>query len=141
MKRCSNCKEEKKLDQFNKWTKAKDGLHNRCRDCQREYQRELYKNSPKRRAQIRAVDDKRKQELRLWWLDYKRNTSCTDCGLSDSRVIQFDHLPGYVKQFTISDGIRKNLSKDRILAELKKCEPVCANCHIRRTYERGGWVY
>jgi len=57
---------------------------------------------------------------------------CKDCGLSDRRVLQFDHLRD--KKFNISKYLSSgwpNLEK-----ELEKCELVCANCHAIRTDER-----
>lgn len=65
---------------------------------------------------------------------------CTDCGESDPVVLDFDHLPGHVKRFTISRAVGASTrSWTSILAEIAKCEVVCANCHRRRTAARGGF--
>jgi hypothetical protein len=37
MKRCSRCKLEKDLDEFNQLKSAKDGKHPQCKDCKRHY--------------------------------------------------------------------------------------------------------
>jgi len=37
MKKCSKCKQEKKLDQFCKNTRYKDGRHDTCKQCRKEY--------------------------------------------------------------------------------------------------------
>lgn len=63
---------------------------------------------------------------------------CIDCGNSDIRVLEFDHVRGYK-----TDGISHLLSQGcgwpRIEAEIAKCEVRCANCHRIKTSERGGW--
>lgn len=46
--------------------------------------------------------------------------------------MQFDHLGD--KLFTISNA--GATSVERLLAEIAKCEVVCANCHAERTYQR-----
>ena len=50
-------------------------------------------------------------------------------------AMQWDHLPGQPKRGAVGILVR-NLSRERILEEMAKCELVCANCHAVRTYER-----
>ena len=50
-------------------------------------------------------------------------------------VMHWDHLPGYVKVSEISTMVG-GWSRDAIRNELKKCELVCANCHVMRTVVR-----
>lgn len=58
---------------------------------------------------------------------------CADCGIQyPFYVMQFDHLGN--KEFTISSGGASSVM--RLLAEISKCEVVCANCHAERTYQR-----
>ena len=58
---------------------------------------------------------------------------CVDCGNTDIRVLEFDHLPSNKKLFGIS-GNRVGIA--RLKEEIKKCDVVCANCHRIRTVER-----
>ena len=63
----------------------------------------------------------------------KEKTPCKDCGKTyPYYVMHFDHLRD--KKFNI--GAKTSLSKLTILAEIEKCEIVCANCHAERTYKR-----
>lgn len=139
-KKCINCKATKALSEYNNWKKAKDGLQPRCRDCQREYQRELYRKSPRRRKQIRDVDAKRRIKMRQDMIEILSEKSCMDCGNKDWRVLEFDHVRGE-KHFNVSDGMAKGYGWKRILQEIDKCEVVCANCHKIRTASRGGWLW
>ena len=63
---------------------------------------------------------------------------CIDCGIKDSRVLEFDHLPEFEKNFDIARAVSGSTrSWKSILNEINKCEIVCANCHRIRTMSRG----
>ncbi len=80
----------------------------------------------------------RRHRIRIRWLNWiKQHTGCVDCGYNaHPSALEFDHLPGAIKSFTISGRTLGNA--DRIRAEIAKCEVVCANCHRVRTAERRG---
>jgi hypothetical protein len=63
-------------------------------------------------------------------------SGCVDCGTTDIRVLEFDHVRG-VKVAAISNMMR-DASFDRLKAEIAKCEVRCANCHAIVTYRRKG---
>ena len=66
---------------------------------------------------------------------YKSERGCADCGYNEHpAALDFDHLPGYKKDFTIGAQMIRNM--DRIWEEVAKCEVVCANCHRIRTVQR-----
>jgi hypothetical protein len=50
-------------------------------------------------------------------------------------VLEFDHLRDKIANI----GSMLKFAKDKILEEIKKCEIRCANCHRRKTSERGLW--
>jgi predicted HNH restriction endonuclease len=56
---------------------------------------------------------------------------CQICSYNKCQnVLSFHHLFGTEKKFTISDAIvRRRKSEEELIAELKKCILVCANCH------------
>jgi hypothetical protein len=70
-------------------------------------------------------------------LEYFRSRPCVDCGEHDPLVLEFDHLGD--KRFTIGRAL-PDRSWESLLAEIEKCEVVCANCHRRRTARRLGSV-
>ena len=51
--------------------------------------------------------------------------------------MQWDHLPGRSKRGDIS--ALSGVTRAEILEEIAKCELVCANCHVIRTFTRAGW--
>ena len=60
---------------------------------------------------------------------------CKNCGLTDILCLEFHHKDPKLKKFTISDRINvknlKSITHEDTLEELKKCELLCANCHLK----------
>lgn len=65
-----------------------------------------------------------------------KDVPCADCGhVFPTVCMDFDHLPGFKKDFTI--GSPSNwTSISRIKREIAKTEVVCSNCHRIRTHAR-----
>ena len=68
---------------------------------------------------------------------YLEQHPCVDCGNTDVRVLDFDHVRG-TKLFNISAaaGRKRHVSQAMLEAEIAKCEVRCANCHRIVTHER-----
>lgn len=67
-------------------------------------------------------------------IDQLKAKPCTDCGMSYLPcVMEFDHIRGS-KLFNIGKTTSRRLTD--ILAEIDKCELVCANCHKIREHKR-----
>lgn len=65
-----------------------------------------------------------------------KSVPCTDCGIRyPTPVMDFDHRDPSTKRFNLSRSLNRAL-KD-VLAEIEKCDVVCANCHRLRTYVPG----
>jgi hypothetical protein len=72
---------------------------------------------------------------RAYVIQYKLNHGCADCGYAEHHAaLDFDHRPGTVKVRDVKGG--QQLGWEALLAEIAKCDVVCANCHRIRTYER-----
>lgn len=67
----------------------------------------------------------------------KLTSGCTDCGLKipHPEIYDFDHLPGCDKVMPLSKFLTKGTFED-LVAEVAKCEVVCANCHRIRSRSR-----
>lgn len=73
LKRCTRCRVEKPLAEYNKSKNAKDGLQHRCRDCGRALCREWYSQNAeteryKSRRRMRIRGPKDRERNRLWAL-------------------------------------------------------------------------
>jgi hypothetical protein len=78
-------------------------------------------------------------EYRLLMGEFLMAHPCVDCGEEDIRVLEFDHPPGVEKLGDVTTMLAKQMPWPRILAEIEKCDVCCANCHRRRTAERGSY--
>lgn len=70
-------------------------------------------------------------------VDAAKAGGCVDCGHVDTdhpEVFDFDHI-GDDKSANVGRFVTKG-SVDDLLAEIAKCEVVCANCHRIRTRTR-----
>lgn len=66
---------------------------------------------------------------------------CVECRFqvtpNNLTAFHFDHIPGRGKKIAnVSEIVSRNLPKETILREMKKCQLLCANCHIIVTMER-----
>src|SRR5260370_12265348 len=71
--------------------------------------------------------------------DYLAHSSCMDCGIQDSAVLEFDHREPREKRCDVSSLPAHAVSWAAVLKEIAKCDVVCANCHRRRTARYFGW--
>ena len=88
-----------------------------------------------RQARDRARVLKRIYFRRAWLSEYRLWKGCADCGYKEhAAALDFDHGDN-PKSFSIMrDGLSR--SRDSLIAEVKKCEVVCANCHRIRTQKQ-----
>lgn len=93
-------------------------------------QRWYYKN----REHRVAVKTKRKEKLREWFTDYKRNEcECECCGESHPACLEFHHVGE--KRMGVSEMVNAGFAKDKILDEIDACRVLCSNCHRKEHYE------
>ena len=84
----------------------------------------------------RVFDKKNAKKARLRaLLRTLKEQPCADCGITyPYYVMDFDHVDGD-KEMTVSSIVNRG-GTARLLAEVAKCEVVCANCHRIRTWSR-----
>jgi hypothetical protein len=122
MKLCSKCGLYERLP-----------YHHYCRHCHCERQKRCYKEHPR---SARESHKRRMQSLRDYIISLKDDKHCVDCGNPYPwYVLDYDHVRGE-KSFNISIAKSKAYSKERVDAEIAKCDLVCANCHRIRTFKR-----
>ena len=102
------------------------------------------KNDPRRKEAERRwnqknraeANRKKRNELRAFMKAYKETVGCEDCGKTfPSYVLDLDHRSGTEKVVNPAALIMKG-SWQMMIAEIMKCDVVCANCHRERTFRR-----
>lgn len=66
---------------------------------------------------------------------------CVDCGEDDAIVLEFDHREHDKKSFAIGAHSTRQISVEKLIAEIAKCDVRCANCHRRKTYRERGLTH
>jgi len=89
-----------------------------------EYDQKRYQS---KRAEIVEQRKQRRQNQQQWLREYKQTLSCVRCGESHPACLDFHHRDAAQKDFVIANNL--TLGRKRILAEISKCDVLCANCH------------
>lgn len=67
------------------------------------------------------------------FFEYMSDKECIDCGMSDIRYLDHDHVRG-IKKFGVSRMVRSSThSWEAVKKEIEKCDIRCANCHRIKT--------
>jgi len=154
MKTCTICKHPKDLDDFVKDKCRPDGRGSRCLLCERERVK-AWNRTPEgaayniaynsgrpvdhkdhyARYRVQITDRVRETVLNnTVFIDDLKNRPCADCeGTFLAFCMDWDHVRG-LKIRNISR--MKTSNREGILAEIAKCDLVCANCHRLRTDAR-----
>lgn len=134
MTKCNKCDAKNlKASDFNKKNGKRIG---QCKACQSKYWRRYYSNSANRRKHVKRnharVTLKRREDSEF--VNTLKDKPCLDCGREfPPCAMQFDHVRGK-KIMNVSRMAKRTFSRKKLLAEIAKCELVCANCHAIRTF-------
>ncbi len=131
-KRCGKCAETKSLGEFHRRNRG-DGYQAWCKGCRKTYDAAYSKRTLARRRERWAEKSWRFYE---WYHALKDGKPCADCAQAfPAGAMQFDHRPGVEKLGNVGDLARR-MNRRLVLAEIEKCDLVCATCHAIRTVSR-----
>jgi len=139
-KMCTKCSTEKPLSMFSvEPYRGGTRVRPECKPCRAEYKRQL-KSDPTRnealKSYARAWGAISRSERYILLNEIKSVLACDDCGgFFAPYVIDFDHRDPTTKVSGVGDMVASAISWDRVIAEIAKCDAVCANCHRLRTYK------
>lgn len=110
-----------------------------CANCHRLRTRHQHRAWLAARTQsvlVRTVAKRERWRHHADVLDELRSVPCGDCGgVFPQCAMDFDHRDPTTKVRGVTRMI-SNFGLQAILAEVAKCDIVCANCHRLRTFER-----
>lgn len=130
MKSCTKCREMKPLTDFYTNKNTKDGRQSCCKKCsciatQDSRKRWYEENKTKHRECVK----KRKHALFRWMWELKSKLKCEVCGENHPATLDFHHTDPSKKDLSISLMCKWGYTKEKILAEIEKCQVWCSNCH------------
>lgn len=145
VKKCKRCDLLKTEENKDKFYISKSGCWpSCCKECNKAKSKEWIKNNSIRYKQYQKEFNKsdyrknRRKEWNLWSFNLKKNKPCMDCKIIFHPVcMEYDHREPKDKLHDISYMVSSGYKHDTILAEISKCDLVCANCHRMRELKRG----
>ncbi len=137
---CTTCGEERNAEDDFSWKYKNRGIRNtKCKHCQSQVSKQHYqKHKLSYMVRSHARDEVVLRENRRKLAAYLACHPCVDCGITDIRVLEFDHVRG-TKRGDIAGMMQLSCSWSTIEAEVVKCEVRCVNCHRIKTAECGGF--
>ncbi|MCE7744046.1 MAG: hypothetical protein GPJ52_02805 [Candidatus Heimdallarchaeota archaeon] len=69
-----------------------------------------------------------------WYLHLLKQEKCVLCDSNSN--LHYHHVNPATKEYNVIDMINKNLSKDLIEKEMKKCIVVCSQCHLNKIHRK-----
>ena len=139
-KPCKRCGQEKETSQFSIKVRKTGELNAWCRSCHSDYIKRVWypANKEKHLKMVVKLNQRYRLLAREFILAFLADKSCVDCGESDIRTLDFDHVRGR-KTRDICTLIGMHSTTEKLEMEIKKCDIRCANCHRKRTSDNGGW--
>ncbi len=90
----------------------------------------------------RSERDKANRDAnRRWIYAYLLEHPCVECGETDPRLLEFDHLDVDRKRRSVSHLVAKNYSLRSVIEEMAKCRVRGVRCHRRHTFTQLGWNF
>jgi hypothetical protein len=121
MKNCIDCKIEKTFDNF-PYDKNRDRYLSVCKPCT-AIRTEAYRQNNKNKW--RESSKKHSEKYNKLILEWK-SQGCQKCGETRPHTIDAHHINPKEKNFMVGTVMRGiEITKE----ELKKCIPLCSNCH------------
>jgi hypothetical protein len=133
-RRCPACATDKPLGCFKvKAAHADRIIHQAyCISCQRAYRQGHYRANREEYLLRKRERDRRIRKL----AEEAKARPCADCGVRYAPwQMDFDHVLGK-KVMRVAELVARKVSIRKLMAEIAKCEVVCANCHRNRTHFR-----
>jgi hypothetical protein len=95
------------------------------REKNKEANKRWYQRNKEKHQKLTA---KNRRDYRQLWMEFKATQDCTFCGFSHPAVIDFHHVIRTEPKFSVNK-LAQQSSYKKALEEIKKCIPLCANCH------------
>ena len=124
MRLCKSCSHFKPINDFTSKVYRQKKLTALCISC-REMALKTQNNPTTKAGACRA-----------FWIKWKKQQTCVDCGLKDWRVIEADHVGKKEKKVSECSYWAFHGGVEAMKKELKQCQPRCRCCHQIITKKR-----
>src|SRR5947209_4104064 len=119
---CTGCYRFHSVVEFSFRNHALGVLQPACKRCQSERARNHYLRNMATYLQRAAINNKRiKEKNRERLREYLSVQKCSDCGLNELAVLEFDHRDPHTKRNDVSTLVGTACSWSAIISEINKC--------------------
>ncbi len=127
IKKCSSCGDLKEIDQFYKGA-------GKCKTCQHAYNAIHNAVNKDKYRKYNRVSIKRSYDRGQTFMNRHRAIcGCSKCGEKRFWVIDYHHIVPKTKDHPVT--YYKTYTLEKLKAELRKCIPLCRNCHMDFHYQ------
>jgi len=88
------------------------------------------RNYQRNKARKIEKASERRKRIGRFLREQKQEKCCVRCDFANPRALMFHHRYPAEKELTVARAYSMGWSEKRILAEIAKCEILCANCHM-----------
>ncbi len=131
-KKCTGCGLIKDFEEFSWKNKKLNKKKSKCKVCVSELDKENYKTNANRQKKIRSRAIEQIKVNKEFFKKYKKLLKCSKCGDNRWYVIDFHHIKD--KGYEVSYMVKSGFSLNKIKEEIRKCIPLCSNCHRELHY-------
>lgn len=85
----------------------------------------------KNKQRYRKLNEEHKERARQFVLSYKMERGCQRCPERHEAVLVLHHRDPKAKDVDLATAVCNMWSEERLLAEMEKCDVLCANCHLK----------
>ena len=97
----------------------------------KEYHAQYYaKNSAKAKKHKKAYEKRNKEFI----IRFRKKCKCIKCNLNKWYLIEFHHIDPSTKYKDVTNLQFNAYSIQKIKEEIRKCVPICRNCHMEYHY-------
>jgi len=125
-------KEARKRNSRKYYLKSGDFIRKNAREYAREHSADQLKwkhANPTKNAKY-SRKWRETNPTTVWFKKYKATLKCNRCPESRPIGLDFDHLNmDDAEKMAVSTLVRGGYTKERVIAEIEKCEVLCAICH------------
>lgn len=133
---CKLCHTKKDITSFPRHSNKPDGTFYRKHACNTCISRR-FKSKPEGREAVQRIAKKCKQvyrervpAMKVQLMQDIGQTCCKVCKIDNPIVLCFHHRDRKEKSFGISWAFTHSYAYETLLTEAKKCDVLCANCHL-----------
>ena len=121
---CDQCSHFKPINDFKPKGIRREKLTTKCISCREKASKSH--NNP----------DTKTGKCRAFWIEWKKEQTCVDCGCDDWHVIEADHVGKKVEHVSDCSYWSNHGGVEAMKQELKQCESRCKCCHRIITKKR-----